>query len=157
MALFDDALMPFGYSGLTPDQIAQVQSQGYFMNPDATQASPQQQSGTGPAVDASGTPQNAAGLGQATGLDPKTLASLGLIDQPEKSLWDKLAAGLGGQDFKDLQKTVAGMGAQQQQLALPPASPPRYPPAQNPYFNIYRRSQTDPRAALKALLGGGLY
>src|SRR4249920_3591509 len=140
MALFDSLFggsgggdMPFGYSGLTPDQAAVVRDQGFFYRPDAQNTGLQQPEGY-----SNLTPDQIQAV-NTQGFYTNPAA-------PQQSLWDKLAAGLGGQDFKDLQKTVAGMGAQQQQLALPPASPPRYPPAQNPYFNIYRRSQTDPRA-----------
>lgn len=147
MALFGDAMMPFGYSGLTPDQSAMVQQQGYFFNPDAIQPGnvPWQQ----PAGYSNLTPDQIQAVNQQ-GFYTNAAA-------PEKSLWDKLKEGISGGGATDIQKTLDKLGAPPTPMgsALPAAA--RADPTMNPYFNIYRRLQIDPKAAFKALLGGGLY
>jgi hypothetical protein len=137
--LMDDL---YGYSGLTPDQSAVVRNQGWFYNPDAQNTGLQQPYGY------SGlTPDQIQAVNTQGYYTPSAAR--------EKTLMEKLAAGLGADNKPfDLNKTLSEIGQ-------PPQAQPAGPRPldrgglMNPYLNIYRRGSIDPRAALKALLGGG--
>ena len=147
MGLFGDAMMPFGYSGLTPDQSAMVQQQGYYYRPDAIQPgnAPWQQ----PPGYSNLTPDQIQAVNQQGFYTNAAPA--------EKTLWEKLKEGISGGLPTDLQKTLKEIGAPPQPMGASPLAPRQEAGAMNPYFNIYRRSQIDPRAALKSLLSGNLY
>jgi hypothetical protein len=151
MGLFDDfssmlggSGMPTGYSGLTPDQINMVNSQGYFMNPDAygtSQAMPQGYSNLTPA-------QIQAVNQQGYFTNPDAA-------QPD-SLWNKLSKALGSPGVAEGAKGIQGAlaGPQPRSNLAPP------PQMQTPYHLPYpwtmpgRRSSLDPETAFRALQMG---
>jgi hypothetical protein len=138
--------MPTGYSDLTPDQAAMLQQQGYFMRPDA--------------VMPTGSPgwQQPAGYSNLTPDQIQAVNQQGYYTQPgvqQPSLWSQIQSKLGA-SIDPLQKAQQALAANNG--PRPSIAPPQYPspmPSQygNPY-NIYRRSQLDPKHALAALLAG---
>ena len=151
---FDDpnAGMPFGYTGLTPDQIAMVNQQGWY--PQSAMSLP-----TGQSV------QQPQGYNNLTPAQAQQVAALGYYQQQQQqgegqgSLWDKLKAGLGSPDLtKGLQQLGATTGQGQPRGPMMPPSLPfsggvSYPVS---YLRQMLRSASplDPRQALAQLLRG---
>ena len=138
--------MPTGYSGLTPDQVNMVNSQGYFMNPDAygtSQAMPQGYSNLTPAQIQAVNQQ-----GYFTNPD---------ATQPD-SLWNKLSKGLGSAGVADAIKQITGCAGPDRSHA--PTSRPhrrcRRRTTHDPYpwTMPARRSSLDPETAFRALQMG---
>jgi hypothetical protein len=148
MALFDDL---FGYGNLAPTLgSGSLANQDYSPFPAGFEQSLAQRMGFTGGPDASGLLPKDPNFQSYTAMGPTTSLP------PERTLWEKLAEGLGANEPMDLNKALKELGAPPQ--ARPGAATPAGVGASygNPYLNIYRRSSIDPRAALKSLLGGGL-
>jgi len=151
MALFGDFTsgvgMPTGYSGLTPDQAAMVQQQGYFMRPDAVMPN-------------GGQFQQPAGYSNLTPDQIQAVNSQGYYNQPgvsQPSLWDKVTNALGGQSGQDAIKKLQDAMAGPQPVPHAPFTQPLTPyhaMAPRNIYNARQYSPLDPKLALQALQRG---
>jgi hypothetical protein len=145
----DDIPGLLGYpAGLTPDQIAMIQQQGFYPQP--TMSLP-----TGTQL------QQPAGYSGLSPAQAETVNQLGYYtgSQQPQSLWDKITASLGGDALKGVGDAAKGFSMPQARPNLAPAIPAHAAAlgGYNPYNNLYTRHPLDPKRALAALLTGNPY
>ena len=148
---------PFGYSGMTPDQIRLINQQGFAPRPDMVLP-------TGSTLQ---QPTGYSGLTPAEAMSVNDLGyyskNLGASDSGSSdSLFSKLAKGLGSQQGQDAIKKLGELGDPGKPLGTPPAAAPRAPfggASLSPYAYLTRfNSPLDPKLALRRFMyGGSLY